>query len=54
LTAYPEIFAALAAPFDPKEVSQLSKGGKTFSFITARSVMNRLDQVLGPENWEDF
>jgi hypothetical protein len=53
MTVYPEIFAALAAPFDSKEVKLLSKGGKTFSYITARTVINRLNQVLGPENWED-
>lgn len=53
MTAYPEIFAALAAPFDPKEVKYLPKGGRQLPYITARSVMNRLDAVLGPENWED-
>lgn len=53
MTAYPEIFAALAAPFDPKEIKYLPKGGRQLPYITARSVMNRLDAVLGPENWED-
>jgi hypothetical protein len=29
------------------------RGGGTFSYITARTVMNRLDQAVGPENWRD-
>ena len=52
-TKFPDLFAALAAPFDPSEVKQLPKGGKRVDFITARTVMNRLDEVLGPEGWWD-
>lgn len=53
-TKFPEIFGALAAPFDPKEVKQRIGGGnKQLSYITARSAMNRLDDVLGPESWSD-
>ena len=51
-TAFPELFAGLAAPFATNEVKTLSKGGRSLSYITAASVMNRLDEVLGPENWE--
>lgn len=52
-TKYGEIFAALAAPFEPGEVKQRTQAGRTFHYVTARSVMNRLDAVLGPENWWD-
>ena len=52
MTQFPELFAALAAPFSDKEVKILPKG-RGMKYITARTVMNRLDSVLGPENWED-
>lgn len=48
-TEYPEIFAALAAPFDSSEVKVRKHDNA--HYITARSVQNRLDAVLGPENW---
>ncbi|MDG3004155.1 Rad52/Rad22 family DNA repair protein [Paludisphaera mucosa] len=48
-----EIFAALAAPFANDEVRSRSQGGRDFQYVTARTVMNRLDEVLGPENWWD-
>jgi hypothetical protein len=48
-----EIFAALAAPFANDEVRSRSQGGREFSYVTARTVMNRLDEVLGPANWWD-
>ena len=54
-------FAKLAEPFARHEVKSLtkryqdkkSKEWKEYSirFITARSVMNRLDAVAGPQNW---
>lgn len=54
MTKYPEIFAALAAPFDPHEVKvRQVPGGRQLTYITARTAMNRLDSVLGPENWWD-
>ncbi len=54
-TAYPSLFAALAAPFHPDEIkSRPGKGGVQLKYVTARTVMNRLDEVLGPENWEDM
>jgi hypothetical protein len=48
-----ELFAALAAPFDSEEVRIRTQGGRQLQYITARTVMNRLDDVLGPENWWD-
>jgi len=56
MTQFPDIFARLAAPFrdivEP-EVKHRMQGGKKLSYITARTAMNRLDDVLGPENWWD-
>lgn len=48
-----ELFAALAAPFLPEEVRVRSQGARQLQYITARTVMNRLDDVLGPANWWD-
>ena len=53
MTQYPDIFAALAAPFAPHEVKVRSQAGRQLHYITARTAMNRLDGVLGPENWWD-
>jgi hypothetical protein len=55
-TRYPELFAALAAPFHPSQVKTRSGGnGRQLSYITARTAANRLDEVVGPENWDsDF
>jgi hypothetical protein len=52
-TAYPELFKALAADFDQGEVKWRPQGGKQVPYITARVVMNRLDNVLGPCGWWD-
>src|SRR4051794_20153783 len=52
-TKYPELFAALAQPFQPNEVKNRTQAGRTFHYITARVAMNRLDEVLGPEGWWD-
>lgn len=56
-------FKALAEPFPKNEVKTLTKtwkdkktgAEKRFSapYLTARHVMNRLDKVVGPENWRD-
>lgn len=53
MTKHPDLFAALAAPFAPDEVKVRSQSGRQLHYITARVVMNRLDSVLGPENWWD-
>jgi hypothetical protein len=48
-----EIWAALAAPFSIDEVRTRSQSGREFQYVTARTVMNRLDEVLGPAGWWD-
>src|SRR5271156_3857778 len=53
MTKHPALFAALAAPFDPSELKLRSQAGRQLPYVTARNVMNRLDEVLGPENWWD-
>jgi hypothetical protein len=53
MTRFPELFAALAAPFENAEVKTRAQAGRRFNYVTARTVMNRLDAVLGPENWRD-
>ena len=53
MTQFPDLFASLAAPFDPQEVRVRSQAGRQLHYITARTAMNRLDDVLGPENWWD-
>lgn len=56
-TQYPDIFAALAAPFtgqgEVKERVLTSQGNRKLQYVTARTIMNRLDNVLGPEGWWD-
>ena len=49
-TKYPEIFGELSREFGVNDVKT-----RTFDkirYITARTAANRLDEVLGPENWE--
>jgi hypothetical protein len=53
MTQFPDLFAALAAPFESQEVRVRSQAGRQLHYITARTAMNRLDDVLGPENWWD-
>ena len=53
MTQYPDLFAALAAPFHAREVRARTQGSREVQYITARTAMNRLDSVLGPENWWD-
>lgn len=53
MTKHPDLFAALAAPFEANELKVRSQTGRQLSYITARTAMNRLDNVLGPENWWD-
>ncbi len=49
-TQHQEIFERLAAPFRENELKQHPY--HKFWYATARTVANRLDEVLGPENWE--
>jgi len=53
MTQFPDLFAALAAPFEAHEVRARTHGNRQIHYITARTAMNRLDSVLGPENWWD-
>jgi hypothetical protein len=53
MTQYPDLFAALAAPFEAHEVRTRTQSNRQIHYITARTAMNRLDSVLGPENWWD-
>lgn len=53
------LFDRLKAPFPPDRISwrvgsttQDKKKGLAFGYIDARDVMERLDEVCGPENWQ--
>lgn len=54
------VFEALRAPF-PEEVidvkvqavSKDGRRGQVVAYVDARAVMNRLDEVVGPEGWHD-
>ena len=57
---YEGIFARLAAPFHPDDIEWrvgATNAEKTkamaLAYITSRAVMDRLDEVIGPENWRD-
>lgn len=52
-TKFAELFSALAAPFARAEIKTRPQGGRQLSYVTARTIMNRLDAVVGPENWWD-
>lgn len=54
------MFDKLKSPFPPDRVSwrvgsttQDKKKGLAFGYIDARDVMQRLDEVCGPENWQN-
>jgi hypothetical protein len=49
---YRDVFTRLLAPFSSAEVHQRQQAGRTLSYITARTVANRLDEVLGPLGWK--
>jgi len=53
MTKHLELFTSLAAPFQESEVKSRTQSGRPFQYVTARTVMNRFDSVLGPENWWD-
>ncbi len=48
-----ELWRRLSAPFLNGEIKTRPQAHRQLSYITARTVMNRLDDVLGPENWWD-
>lgn len=48
-----QIAAALAAPFDPKDLKHRpGRAGMTFTYADARAVAQRLDDVLGLTGWQ--
>ena len=48
-----KIEMALKRPFDPRKLKwRKGPGGKELVYITARDVMDRLDQVVGVSGWE--
>jgi hypothetical protein len=52
-TKYPEVFSALCAPFEAHELFERRSGtGELLTYVKTASVKNRLDDVLGPENWQ--
>lgn len=51
MTKFPDLFEKLAAPFPENELRTRNQGGRTLTYIQAHTVMDRLDDVLGPENW---
>lgn len=54
MTQFPEFWANLFAKFDPQDIKvRRGPGGRDLQYVTARTVMNRLDDVVGPENWYD-
>jgi len=55
-----EIFAALSEPYPEAEIkwrigsrTKDKKKIKPLCYVDARTVMDRLDEVVGPENWQD-
>lgn len=53
MTKFPRLFEDLCVEFSRGEIKQRKQAGRTLDYVTARTVMNRLDTVLGPENWVD-
>ncbi|HTU18901.1 MAG TPA: Rad52/Rad22 family DNA repair protein [Gemmataceae bacterium] len=54
----PDIQAQLAAPFDPSEVKfkpAVVKGNRALAlcYVDARTIMDRLDNVVGVDGWSD-
>lgn len=58
--SFKDLHEKLLEPFDPSDIewragsfSQRTNKAMALAYITARAVMNRLDEVVGPENWMD-
>ncbi len=51
-TRFSSLFASLMAPFAPEQVEHREQGGQNLSYIDATTAANRLDDCLGPENWD--
>lgn len=53
-TDWTAIGEAFRTPFSAEQVKQRDgRGGLTFSYVDARDVENRLDEVVGPDGWSD-
>jgi hypothetical protein len=53
MSAASEIYHALSRPWPKGEVKERKgPGGKMLSYVDARQVQNRLDEVVGTENWQ--
>jgi hypothetical protein len=53
MTAEAQMWTKLAEPFPDSEVKQRpGRGSMTFSYVDARAVMQRLDDVVTPAGWE--
>lgn len=55
-----DIFAQLTAPFAPEEVGWKVQAtnrdrtrGLVVAYVDARTILDRLDEVVGPEGWQD-
>lgn len=55
-----DLHSRLSAPFPPDEIewrvgstNAAKTSGLALAYLTARHVMDRLDQVVGTENWQD-
>jgi hypothetical protein len=60
MSDFAEIYRQLSEPFPPEaihwRIGSKSKDGtkaRLLAYLNARDVMDRLDEVVGPENWED-
>lgn len=53
MTKYAQLFTALNAPFKAAQIKTRTQAGRQMQYITARTVMIRLDEVVGPESWWD-
>ena len=54
------IFSELCKPFEQSDIewragatNQDKTRALALAYITSRAVMDRLDEVIGPENWRD-
>ena len=53
MSAASETYHALSRPWPKGEVKERKgPGGKMLSYVDARQVQNRLDEVVGTENWQ--
>ena len=51
ITQSQALFIDLAMPFDDWEVKSMERGTTMILFVSATTVMNRLDEVVGPASW---